>query len=58
MLRLPAPAPIRPPSSIGVAPDWSAILTCAVVRLGVPCSSSAAAPVTIGVAMLVPLKCM
>src|SRR5262245_662664 len=58
MFRLPAPAPISPPSRTNVAPDCSAILTCAVPRLGVPCSRSATAPVTIGAAMLVPLNCM
>ena len=58
MFTLPAPAPIRPPFGMKVAPLCSASFTCAAVRLGWPCSSSATPPLTIGAAMLVPLSCM
>src|SRR5919198_3470159 len=57
-LTLPAPAPISPASGRNVAPFCSAIFTCAGVRPGVPCSSNAPPPLTIGAAMLVPLKYM
>ena len=54
-LTLPAPPPIRPASGRYDAPLCSAIFTCAGFSPGVPCSSSATPPLTIGVAMLVPL---
>src|SRR3954462_2698727 len=50
---LPAPAPIRPPFDTYVAPFWIASFTCAGESPGVPCSSSATPPLTIGAAMLV-----
>src|SRR5258707_14228742 len=45
---LPAPAPIRPPSVMYVAPFCSASFTCAGDRPALACSSSATEPVTIG----------
>src|SRR4051812_16858862 len=55
---LPAPPPTRPAFGRYVDPICSAILTCAADMFGLPCRRSAVAPLTIGVAMLVPLNCM
>jgi hypothetical protein len=55
---LPAPAPTRPPSDTYVEPVCSASFNWAVVSPGAPWSRRAAAPLTIGAAMLVPLSRM
>ena len=54
--RLPAPAPIRPASGRNVAPSCSASFTGNGFRPGLASSSSATAPVTTAVDMLVPLN--
>src|SRR5215471_1419799 len=53
---LPAPAPMRPALGMYVAPICSASFNCAPDSPGLPDRSNAAAPLTIGVAMLVPLS--
>src|SRR5437588_11701676 len=55
---LPAPPPINPPSIMNVAPVCSASFNCDALMLVFACISSAAPPLTMPAAMLVPLSCM
>src|SRR6267143_5384756 len=55
---LPAPPPFKPPSIMNVAPVCSASFNCDGLMPGVPCINSAAPPLTMAAAMLVPLSCM
>ena len=52
------PAAIRPSAGFGAAVTCSATLSWRAVKLGDDSSSSAAPPLTIAAAMLVPLICL